>query len=220
MKHQQQTDYLDHWWEGKLTQNYTTQPKHLGAGELLEKEHFPLVDLGCGPGVFLKHLEECFPGENLFGLEISNTAIENKICASPVERGEVQSWAPTTKVTTISLIDVIEHIPDPGPLLTRLSTIADYFLLACPNFHYFQARIDVALGRIPFQNRVARGGHVYWCEYNSLIELCRGCGLEVIKSNHLYPKHQWKWLRRILGCKPSLFAHEFVFLLKRKGLND
>ncbi len=205
---------LDAWWSQKLDQKYGVQWKHVAAAQLLSPDHFPMVDLGAGAGVFLKLIEERFPGMELSGVEVSETAIKNKVCASTIAWGDLSSWKPEATVKTVSLIDVVEHIADPEPLLKTISGFSDYLVLACPNFNYLKARWDVLRGGVPFQNRVGRGGHVYWCQYESLIHLFQKTGFVVIGENHIYPRNNNSFLRRLMGWWPSLFAHEFVFMLK------
>lgn len=208
--------YLDTWWKQKLDQKYGVQWKHIAAAKLLSQSHFPMVDLGAGAGVFLKLIEDRFPGVELSGVEISETAINNKVCASTIAWGDLLSWKPETTVRTVSLIDVIEHIADPEPLLKAISGFSDYLVIACPNFNYLTARWDVLRGAVPFQNRVGRGGHVYWCQYDALIRLFCKTGFNVVGENHIYPKNGNSFLRRLLGWWPSLFAHEFVFVVRGK----
>mgnify|MGYP000096521156 CR=1 FL=1 len=207
-------DYLDDWWTKKIGQNYDVQPKHVSALQLLAPNHFPLYDLGAGAGVFLKFLEENFPDSNTRGVEISETAISNKKCGSPIEMGDIVKWQPTNDVKTASLIDVIEHIPDPVPLLQNIAIHTEYLLITCPNFNFIQARWDVLTGKIPFQNSVRRGGHVYWCQLESLISVFNQAGLSIVATNHLYPRNGNKVLRYLFSKLPKVFAHEFVFLLK------
>lgn len=210
---------FDTWWQSKLHHEYGVQWKHVAAARLLGQEHFPLVDLGAGNGVFLKVVEESFPGRSVHGVELSDVAIASKACASRIEQGDVMSWEPSSRVRTISLLDVIEHIPDPLPVLSRLARMSDYLLLACPNFNFLKARLDVLTGRIPFQNGVGRGGHVYWCQLDSLVKCFATAGLDVVATNHLYPKNEVPALRKVMGAWPAVFAHEFVFLLASRLRN-
>lgn len=209
--------HLNTWWTQKLVQNYGVQWKHIAAAQLLTKDHFPLIDLGAGTGVFLKIIEERFPEAKLEGIEISEAAIRNKVCESVIAKGDISQGAPPDWASTVSLIDVIEHIPDPEPLLRHVAKFADYILITCPNFNFVNARWDVLMGRIPFQNGVGRGGHVYWCQLDTLMAGFAKTGLSVIGSNHLYPRNKNKLFRKIFSVWPSMFAHEFVFLLKKSS---
>ena len=206
--------YLDTWWTNRLNTNYGVQWKHIAAAHLLNGDCFPLVDLGAGAGVFLKLLEERFPSAQLQGVELSKTAIANKYCNSGIVQGDITSWMPMERVSTVSLIDVLEHIPDPEPLLQHVAKYADHILIACPNFNFLKARWDVLAGNIPFQNKVGRGGHVYWVQQDMLQKTFDKCGLKVREINHLFPKNNIRFIRKILSFKSSLMAHEFCYLLE------
>lgn len=217
MNSQTNKNYLNAWWVQKLGQNYGVQWKHIAAAQLLNSDHFPLVDLGAGAGVFLKLLEERFHNVRLSGVEISDAAIENKTCSSGIEKGNIEYWQPVNNISCISLIDVIEHIPDPAPLIKKVAAHCDYLLVACPNFNFIKARWDVLLGRVPFQNRVGRGGHVYWCQFGTLMAFFEKSCFSIVATNHLYPKNNNIFLRKVFEMWPSLLAHEFIYLLKKNN---
>lgn len=210
--------YVDTWWEPKLKQSYDLQPKHKAALSLIRETDFPLVDLGAGNGVFLKAIEEKFPDKSCYGVELSHLAVSQKICQSPIEEGNIIEWEPGhQEVRTATLIDVLEHLDDPSLLLRQVANYASIAIIACPNFNFLQARIDMLLGKIPFQNKPARGGHVYWCQYDSLLKLFAECNFRVMAEQHLYPQHHNPWIRKIGKLRPPLFAHEFIFLLSRRN---
>jgi len=208
--------YVNSWWLKKLQADYEVEQKHIAAGQLLTEASLPLVDLGAGTGVFMRLLEEKFPTGNITGVELSDLAISNKICQSPIIQQNINTWRSDSTVKTVSLIDVIEHIPDPEPLIQQLCQQTEHILIACPNFNFIKARVDILLGKIPFQNRTRRGGHVYWCQLKSLRALFDRTGLVIKQENHLYPKNYMPWIRTLLNLAPATFAHEFVFLLQVK----
>lgn len=208
--------YLDSWWKEKKDQGYCTQAKHLSVLGTLMPEDFPLVDLGTGDGTFLSLVEEAFPGQHCEGVEVSSEAIRGKKCSSRIFHSDLFHWRDSErKFSTVTLIDVIEHLPNPEALFMQLAETATHLILACPNFSFLLARLDMLIGKIPFQNREARGGHIYWCQYSSLRRLFSQTGFEVAQEMHLFPRNNNRLLRAIFQMRPSLFAHEFVFRLRR-----
>jgi hypothetical protein len=204
----------DLWWQSKLAHSYGLQRKHTAALALIQTDDFPLVDLGAGNGIFLKALEDRYPEKPVYGVELSEVAVSQKLCKTKIEQGSILEWYPRQKsIKTVTLIDVIEHLLNPEQLLSQVTGYASQVLIACPNFNFYQARIDVMLGKIPFQNKPSRGGHVYWCQYNSLLKLFSDCKLKIAQENHIYPKNNYHLARIIGNLRPSLFACEFVFLL-------
>jgi hypothetical protein len=208
---------LDQWWETKKSMGYAMQPKHKALLSMIGEDCFPLVDLGAGTGVFLDAVEHAYPGREAFGVELSGGAILNKVCASEIVRSGLLEWEPghrSVKVATI--IDVLEHLDNPEEVLRHVAGFAPTLVIACPNFSHFSARWAVLLGRVPFQNRLERGGHVYWCQYRGLRALFDRCGYAVAEERHLYTKHAISALRALFSLRPSLMAHEFLFKLVRK----
>ena len=206
----------DGLWRDRLQRYGTPQRKHRIALALLQgaAPAFPLVDVGAGPGTFLKLVEEAFPAAAACGIDASGFAAQQRFCASDIIEGSAETWRPPAKVATVACIDVIEHVPSPEPFLAHIASYADRIILICPNFNFYQQRIDVLLGRIPFQNKPQRGGHVYWCQYASLRKLFASCRLSVEAELHEYPKHDWRLARAIGGLRPALFASAFGFRLR------
>lgn len=209
--------YSDEWWQSKLLPDTSVQWKHLAALAMLSENSFPMVDLGAGRGVFIQAVSQKFPGLPVSGVEMSRVAIENSVCKAAIEEASILEWRPMqTRVRTACMIDVIEHLSDPVQVLRHVADYADEILIACPNFNFLRARIDVALGKVPFQNKPARGGHVYWCQYDGIKSLFADCGLAICAERHIYPKNENVLASAIGRLRPSLLAHEFVFLLTNK----
>lgn len=85
-----------------------------------------LLDVGCGLGYFVKRVSE-FPSWQIFGYEISPQAVDfarqqlglqNVFCGR-VEESDFKKHS----CDIITLWDVIEHIPNPDPLLSHLSSL-------------------------------------------------------------------------------------------------
>ncbi len=206
--------YANEWWDEKLGGGYGLQAKHRAALSLLGEGDFPLVDLGCGNAVFLAALERAFPTAWLRGVELSARAIAAKACVAEVKQGSITEWHfPGEAVHTASLLDVIEHFEDPEPLLAAIAPHVAQIVITCPNFNFLLARLDVLRGRIPFNNKVARGGHVYWCQYDALRAMFERLGLSIVAERHMYPRDHLPIARAIGDLRPSLLAHCFVFKL-------
>lgn len=209
------SEALNDWWRLKKLDKIDVPLKHSHVLSMLDASSFPLVDLGCGTGKFLQCVEACWPDSELLGVEGSEYAVSNKLCQSSIICSDIRQWSPSRLVRSAVLIDVIEHITSPESLLEHVGGFADNIIVACPNFNHFSARISVLVGRVPFQNRPQRGGHIYWCNYNSLLNLFAVLRFSVVSERHIYTKQNWKIARKIGSFAPSLFAHEFVFHLRR-----
>lgn len=85
-----------------------------------------LLDTGCGLGYFVKKVTT-YPEWQVYGYEISRSAVEyakNKLGLENIFCGKVEESSFSKKYfDIITLWDVIEHIPDPNPLLFYLNKI-------------------------------------------------------------------------------------------------
>lgn len=109
------------WWNEAHRQPYEDFSKLFLRGRAGR-----LLDVGCGLGYFVKAVS-CLPAWEAFGYEISKPAVDfarNKLGIGTVFFGKVEfSEFEKESFDIITLWDVIEHIADPNPLLSYLSSI-------------------------------------------------------------------------------------------------
>jgi len=88
-----------------------------------------ILDVGCGPGIFLHELGERFPAASLQGVEYSTTALE---AASPrlrarILQGDILEVAGRLAPASFDLIvcsEVLEHVRDPQAVVVTLTALA------------------------------------------------------------------------------------------------
>lgn len=207
-------EFLNNWWKIKGESISLPALKHLYVMKGIDDNSFPLCDLGSGVGVFMLLLEKTWPGRKIFGVDGSDYAVLNKCCSSQIYCADVVHWIPVDSVEMVTMIDVLEHLPDPKKALKNIKTYTNQLIIACPNFNFIKGRFEMLVGRIPFQNKVSRGGHVYWCNYFELKRLFSELSMEIVEEYHIYPREKNKLLRYFFSKWPSVFSHEFIFKLK------
>lgn len=75
-----------------------------------------VLEIGCGPGHFLRSLEGIVP--DAVGLELNRTAIANKVTRFPVHRMTIEDFAADgTMFDAVYAFQVLEHVPDPYSLI-------------------------------------------------------------------------------------------------------
>jgi SAM-dependent methyltransferase len=139
-----------------------------------------LLDVGCGLGYFVQRVA-AVPGWEAYGYEISPQAVvyaRETLGLATVFCGKVEEsdFAPRT-FDVITLWDVIEHVPEPDPLLAYLCSLLTDGGMLCmhtpnatiqipkaklkrrlrgmkPGLHYLEARDHVNLYRVPTLRRV------------------------------------------------------------------
>lgn len=155
-----------------------------------------LLDVGCGLGYFVRKISS-FPNWQAFGYEISKAAVQfaqNKLGLDNIFCGKVEgSNFPKNYFDIITLWDVIEHIPNPDPLLSYLSSILKddgILFIHTPNVQIQlpKARITKFLrGMNPRVHYLEARDHVNIYSMNTIgIVLCRN-GLNKIRFIHLHP---------------------------------
>jgi SAM-dependent methyltransferase len=139
-----------------------------------------LLDVGCGLGYFVKRVA-AVPGWEAYGYEISPQAVayaHETLNLPNVFCGKVEtSDFARGSFDVITLWDVIEHVPDPDPLLSYLHSLLTDDGILCmhtpnaaiqipkaklkrrlrgmkPGLHYLEARDHVNLYRVPTLRRV------------------------------------------------------------------
>jgi len=126
-------NYEEFWGESSIENEdqYWWDEAHAGmygdfCRSFIEGKSGKLLDVGCGLGYFVKKVTE-HAGWDVYGYEISPHAVEfarKKLGLEQVFAGRVEDsrFAPSS-FDIITLWDVVEHIPDPEPLLTYLLTL-------------------------------------------------------------------------------------------------
>ncbi len=109
------------WWDEAHQEMYDDFCQRFIAGRSGK-----LLDVGCGLGYFVKKVSS-FPAWQAYGYEISPQAVDfarNKLGLHNVSCGRVEdSSCAKNSFDVITLWDVVEHIPDPDPLLSYLSCL-------------------------------------------------------------------------------------------------
>ncbi len=147
---------------------------------ILAKSSAPqsVVDVGCGPGGFLEMLARRHPTWSLHGVDSNPVAIqvarERGIPATLMEIGE-DARLPLTP-DWITLLDVLEHVPHPEPLLRALVSScrsSTELVMTVPAHPFLFSEWDVRLGHVQRYTR------------QSLEKLLGRCGFRVLRMSHL-----------------------------------
>lgn len=112
----------------------------------LEKNNNKLLEIGCSSGMALEVSQEM--GWQPTGIDINNAVVE--ITRHRIKNVEVKSKPlvkcrfPDQYFSAVIMLDVIEHIPDPVPLIEEVSRILKkngIILILTPNIQSFSARV-------------------------------------------------------------------------------
>jgi 2-polyprenyl-3-methyl-5-hydroxy-6-metoxy-1,4-benzoquinol methylase len=155
-----------------------------------------LLDVGCGLGYFVARVA-AIPGWEAYGYEISPAAVayaRTHLGLTTVFCGRVEaSTLPPASFDVITLWDVIEHIPDPDPLLSYLRTLLTDDGVLC--MHTPNAAIQVPKAKLKRRLRGVRAGghyleardHVNLYKMSTLRRVLARNGFRHVRYFHLPP---------------------------------
>jgi SAM-dependent methyltransferase len=139
-----------------------------------------LVEIGCGDGALLAALSARGIGETLDGFELSPeaAALAREKQIPGVQRLEAYDGArvpaPDAHYDLAVLSHVIEHVPEPAPLLREAARIARHVIVEVP----LEANRSAA--RPAKRAEAARIGHLHAFDRGAVRDLCRAAGLAVV----------------------------------------
>jgi 2-polyprenyl-3-methyl-5-hydroxy-6-metoxy-1,4-benzoquinol methylase len=155
-----------------------------------------LLDVGCGLGYFVQRAAGV-PGWQATGYEISSQAVRfarETLGLASVFCGRVEdSGFPTRSFEIITLWDVIEHIPDPDPLLAYLRSLLTDDGVLC--MHTPNAVIQVPKARLKRRLRGMQPGlhyleardHINIYKVSTLRRVLERNGFSRVRFIHLSP---------------------------------
>ena len=118
-----------------------------------------VLDVGCGGGETGRLVKQKFPGTRVIGIEINPRAAEHArqfldqvICAA-IEDVDLTVEAPDAKISTVLLLDVLEHLYDPWRALTRIRkwlAPGTRVLASVPNIRNLAVLDELAAGRFQY----------------------------------------------------------------------
>jgi len=151
------------------------------------------LDLGCASGGLLALLRP--RAGQLAGLELSETAaraaaqIGDEVVCGALEDPDLPFAAGAFDL--VVLADVLEHLADPGAALARAAgwcRPGGAILVSVPNVAHWSARLALARGRWPQQERgTFDSSHLRWFTRTSLGELLTGARLVDVELDAIVP---------------------------------
>lgn len=202
------SDY-DEYWQRRGELNMVHERWKVAA-EWIE-DGATVLDVGCGSGEFLRHLQTRRPNVRARGIDLSTRAAE-MAQANGFDAGVVNVANEDIPDTYdyITCFEVLEHIPDAEAAILRLKkAVRRAIIISIPNVGYIGSRIRLGVfGRFPVTNCVYHiSEHVRHWTPKDFSEWVGHHGLTVERQSGQYGV-PGLWTRR-----PALFAAGMVYFL-------
>jgi SAM-dependent methyltransferase len=137
-----------------------------------------VVEVGCGDGVLLDTLAELGVGETHYGFEISDRAVaiaRGRQRLAAVERFDGSSLPAADGAYDLGVLShVLEHVPDPLPLLTETARVARAVVVEVP------LEDNRSASRPSARRASEKIGHLHRLSRADVHELCASAGLSVL----------------------------------------
>lgn len=161
--------------EGRA-KNFEPTLKHLGQ---MEKPDNTLLDVGAASGIFMNLAKS--HGYQVSGIEPSESLVQEAKEHYDLElfQGTVEQFPVSEKFSVITLLDVLEHLSRPVPLMEKVSSMirpGGILVIVTPDIDSLMVKLT---GRRWWHYRVA---HVNFFNMTSLNYLLSKTGFEIIKK--------------------------------------
>lgn len=175
-----------------------------------------ILDIGCGPGLFLKVARE--KGWRGQGIELSKWAFEygKKQGLSMINKNLEDASLESGSFDVVTMWDVIEHVEDPSRLLKeahRIMKKSGLLVLNTPDIGSLFAKLT---GK-RWWNLMRM--HIYYFDRKTIRKILEKSGFEIIKvksyARVITPKHAVEWLKNY-----GILYHFLSFLFKKTFLGD
>lgn len=170
------------WWEKVYDDRYDFLEEKLGT------EKRTILDIGCGPGYFLKRGME--RGWKCLGVEPSRQASEHaKGLGVDVINAFLDNAPINEKFDAVHTSEVLEHVTDPSGVLEKAYSLLNHGGIICcvvPNdYSPVQKVLKYKLNYRPYW--LAPPHHINYFSFGSLSALLEHAGFKVINKSAMFP---------------------------------
>jgi len=174
-----------------------------------------VLDLGCGDGAMLAHLQAT-RGCSGYGVEIADAnvlaCVQRGVNVIQLNLDEGLAMFDDASFDVVLQIDTLQHLRNAEVMLRETARVGRIGIVAFPNFAHWPNRLSVLQGRMPVTKRLP----YQWYDtpnirvgtHADLGDLARRNGLRVIDSFGLQDGHVVRWL-------PNARAGTSVYKLAR-----
>lgn len=176
-----------------------------------------VLDLGCGNGALLKHLQQ----RNVtgYGLEIDNSkfteCIESGVNVIQADLDVGLGQFADQSFDFVILSQTLQAVKRPDFLLREIMRVGKQGIIGFPNFGHWQCRIQLGLGgKMPVSKNLPNAWfdtpNIHLCTLKDFEKICDQYGFSVINRSVVNHEHKDTLGIRLL---PNLFGQIAVYLI-------
>lgn len=179
-----------------------------------------VLDLGCGNGSLLKHLQQ--RGVTGYGLEIDNSKFSDCIKAGVnVIQADLDQGLPQFSDKSfdyVILSQTLQAIKRPDFLLQEIARVGKQGIIGFPNFGHWQCRTQLAFGgHMPVSRTLPSSWfdtpNIHLCTVNDFEKLCRNNNMSVLSRSIVNHAHKDTLGTRLL---PNLFGQIALYQIQQQ----
>ena len=189
--------------------------------DLIEKNK-RVLDVGCGDGALMKHLND-IKNVDARGLEISKNNIQ--ICIGKglsVIEGNAETdlkQFPDLSFDYVILSQTLQAFYNPEKVIDNLLRVANKAIVTIPNFGYWKVRLHLLLkGTMPvtkhLPNEWYNTPNLHMCTIKDFINFCSKKNINLFKSLALHENNVSKINDKNINLK-NLFSELGIFLIEK-----
>ncbi|CUB06116.1 methionine biosynthesis protein MetW [Marinomonas fungiae] len=179
-----------------------------------------VLDLGCGNGALLEHLQE-HKHVTGYGLEFDadniNQCIEKGIPVLEQDIDQGLTNFDDQGFDVVIMAHALQQFRRPDLLLDEMLRIGKEAIITFPNFGHWRNRIHLGIkGHMPFSEFLPYNWYdtpnIHFCTFNDFRDLCQAKGLKVERWAAVDGQLRDHWWTRLM---PNLFSETAIFKVSR-----
>ena len=184
------------------------------------KPNSQVLDLGCGEGALLKHLQQ---QKNVrgYGLEINpdkiTRCIQNGVNVIEQNLDTGLGNFKDNSLDTVVMAQALQAVQRPDELVDEMLRIGNQAIVTFPNFGYWRTRLYLLLkGRMPMSESLPYNWYdtpnIHLCTFKDFEQLCKSKGIRILNRTVVDDQHNEHWSIRLW---PSLLGETAVYHISR-----
>ena len=179
-----------------------------------------VLDLGCGQGELLDHLQQ-HKQVNGYGLDVDpdhiSICLDKGVNVIEQDLDEGLGNFPDSSFDMVVMTETLQSVRSPEHLLREMLRIGEECIITFPNFGHWRCRLQLAfLGRMPVAKHLPHSWfntpNIHLCTFSDFENMCQSLGFPVIERRVVDHQHAQSKLGSLM---PNLLGPVAFYRLGR-----